>query len=122
MANFENQSSTKVIQTILEKVIVTTKPNLERLKYVKQLEILSILRKLQTQVVNQSKTMALIYNIEDDLRYQQGLEKGLKKGELEKAKRAIKNLLSTSLTHQQIADSLEVSIDLVKEIANQSKK
>ncbi len=118
MANFENQSSTKVIQTILEKVIVTTKPNLERLKYVKQLEILSILRKLQTQVVNQSKTMALIYNIEDDLRYQQGLEKGLKKGELEKAKRAIKNLLSTSLTHQQIADSLEVSIDLVKEIAN----
>ncbi len=58
--------------------------------------------------------MALIFPIEKDIRFQQGRQ--------EKAKEAIKNLLSTNLSHQQIADCLEVPLKMVEEIAKSIKK
>ena len=52
--------------------------------------------------------------LENDIRYQQGQEK--------KATLATKNLLKLNLSHQQIADSLEVSLDFVQKIADSLKK
>ncbi len=58
--------------------------------------------------------MALLFDIEKDIRFKQGEEK--------KAREGIKNLLSTNLSHQQIADCLVVSLQMVKEIAKSIKK
>lgn len=62
--------------------------------------------------------MALTYDLENDVRYKQGEQKG----EAKKAAVATKNLLRLNLSHQQIADSLEVSLEFVKKIADSLKK
>lgn len=104
--------------------------NLQRQKTVKQLEILSTLRKLQKLIIKHLETMALTYNLENDIRFKQGEEKGIKKGiekgmeqgEEKKATIAVKNLLSSTLSHQQIADALEVSLEFVEKIAKEINK
>jgi len=53
--------------------------------------------------------MPIPYNIEDDIRFQQGFEKGFKIGREE----VIKNLLSANLSHQQIADCLKIPLKMV---------
>jgi hypothetical protein len=66
LADFENEKSEKIIEAIFNRIEATTKQNLEREKVVKQLEILSTLRKLQSQIVNQLQCMPFIYNIKND--------------------------------------------------------
>lgn len=118
LGDFGNDKTDIVIETILQRIKDTTKPNLKRQKTVKQLEILSNLRKLQQQIINHLETMALTYDIENDIRFKQGEAKG----EAKKAASAVKNLLSSSLSFQQIADALEVPLEFVEKIAKQTKK
>jgi predicted transposase/invertase (TIGR01784 family) len=119
LADFENEKSEKIIETIFNRIEATTKPNLEREKVVKQLEILSTLRKLQSQIVNQLQRMPFTYDIKNDIRYKQGREEGLEKG-IEKSIESL--LLKTDFTAKQVADILSVSSDLVKKIAKELKK
>ena len=126
LGDFGKEKTSSVIQNILQRIKDTTQPNLKRQKTVKQLEILSNIRKLQKQIITYLENMALTYDIENDIRFQQGEQKGLKKG-LEKGleKKAIttiKNLLSSNLTHQQIADAVEVPLAFVEKIAKEMKK
>jgi hypothetical protein len=114
LANFQNKKPEIVIESILKKIIDTTKPNLAQLKYVKQLEILSNLRDLQDEVITQSKNMALIYNLEKDIRFKQGEGKGLAT--------AAKRMLLANFTVQQVVDVLKVPKEMVEEIAKSIKK
>ncbi len=118
MANFKNKKPEIVIQSILKRIINLTEPNLKQLKYVKQLEILSILRDLQDEIITQSKNMALIFPIEKDIRFKQGKEEG----ETKKAILAIKALVEANVSPQKIADSLQVSLEFVKKVVDSLKK
>jgi len=62
--------------------------------------------------------MALTYDLENDIRYQQGE----KIGEEKKSITAIKNLIRLNLSHQQIADSLEVSLEFVEKVVKELSK
>lgn len=62
--------------------------------------------------------MALTYDIENDIRFKQGIEKGA----LTKATIAVKNLLQLGLSKQQIAKSLEVSLEFVEDVVRKIKK
>lgn len=118
LADFGKDDSITVIDTILSKIKSITKPNLQQQKCVKQLEILSILRNLQTQIINRLEAMALTYNIEDDVRFQQGEEKGEKKGMIT----AVKRMLAANFSIQQVVDVLKVSKEFVEAIAKSIKK
>ncbi len=90
-------------------------------KYVKQLEILSNLRNLLNEVVLKIEAMPIHYNLETDVRYQQGTAKGIEKGieiGAEKAKRLfVENLLrQTDFSDEKIAHIANVTVELVEEI------
>lgn len=65
-----------IIQRLKEKIFEETKYS----KYIRQLEILSQLRDLQSIVIEEENKMAFIYDIEKDLRFKQGLNRGLEQG------------------------------------------
>ena len=98
-----------------------------KLKAVKQLEVLSGLRNLQTIIVELiPKIMALDYDIRKDLRYQQGLEQGEKIGEKIGEKKCLKEkqdkviialIKKGKLSRIEIAEVTEVTLDYVNDLA-----
>jgi predicted transposase/invertase (TIGR01784 family) len=122
LGNFGESKETEVITKLLNRLKTVPLETSERSKYVVQLEILSSLRNLQTEVIHQiGKIMALKYNIKEDLRYKEGLEDGLEKGVeegklAERKKLIIQLLKSGKLSAQEIAESLEVEFAEVEAI------
>ncbi len=114
LANFQNKKPEIIISSILQRIIKLTKPNLQQLKYVKQLEILSLLRDLQEETLNQSKNMALIFPIEKDIRFKQGKE--------QQAVLAIKGFAEQNVPKEKIAEYLQVSLEFVEKIIKSIKK
>ena len=114
LANFQNKKPEIIISSILQRIIKITKPNLQQLKYVKQLEILSLLRDLQEETLNQSKNMALIFPIEKDIRFKQGKE--------QQAVLAIKGFIEQNVPKEKIAEYLQVSLEFVEKIIKSMKK
>ncbi|PIY10169.1 MAG: hypothetical protein COZ18_06590 [Flexibacter sp. CG_4_10_14_3_um_filter_32_15] len=114
LANFQNKKPEIVIQSILQRIINLTEPNLKQLKYVRQLEILSLLRDLDKETLNQTKNMALIFDIEKDHLFKKGEGKGIAI--------AAKRMLLANFTIQQVADVLKVPKEMVEEIAKSIKK
>ena len=65
--------------------------------------------------------MPIVYDLETDIRYIQGMNKGEARGEARGVEQTInasikKQLLMKILTNQQIADSLDVPIERVEKI------
>lgn len=61
-----------------------------------------------------SEKMALVYDLETDVRFRQGVERGIERG----IEQFIEKLLRKGLlTHEQIADVAEVSLERVQAIA-----
>jgi predicted transposase/invertase (TIGR01784 family) len=90
-----------------------------------QLEILSNLRNLQTQIVKQISAMPITFDIKKDLRYQQGkeegieegiekgIEKGIQKGRDEEINDVIRNARKNGISINLIADILNISVNEV---------
>ena len=71
----------EIIRKILFKLRTLLQHNSEELnRKITQLEIIGDLRNVQQIIVEEENKMALTYNIERDIRYRQGLEKGLESG------------------------------------------
>lgn len=84
-----------------------------------QLEILSNLRNLQTEIIKQLSTMSIAYDVRTDLRYLQGKEE---EGEEAKNRKTIINLLENGLLSvKDIAKIAEVSLEYVLEIQKSVK-
>jgi hypothetical protein len=114
LADFGKQSSETVIKNILQKIKDLPIENSIQKKTVIRLEVLSKLRKLQSQIIEQLNAMALTYNIEEDLRYKQG--------EMKRAIESITEMLKDGLAYEKIAKYAKVSKEFVEEIAKQIKK
>jgi hypothetical protein len=85
------------------------------------LEVLSNLRNFQSIIIKYLETMPIVYNLETDIRYQQGKGKGkevgIELGEGNQKLKSIKNLIrSKLLTNQQIAAIEEVAVEFVENI------
>ncbi|WP_420264420.1 hypothetical protein [Candidatus Magnetominusculus dajiuhuensis] len=50
-------------------------------RYIRQVEVLSQLRNLQDEVCKEAEAMALVYDLEKDVRFRQGRERGMVEGE-----------------------------------------
>jgi hypothetical protein len=73
---------------------------------------------MQEEIIKQLEIMALTYDLENDIRFQQGVEKGIET----KTIKAIKKMLSDNFTNEQIAKYLEVTVEFVKKVADSLKK
>jgi hypothetical protein len=110
LANFGNDKSEDVIKIVFQRLKTLPTDTLKREKCLRQLEILSKLRNLQKEIIKQLEIMALTYDLENDIRFQQGVEKGIET----KTIKAIKKMLSDNFTNEQIAKYLEVTVEFVK--------
>lgn len=120
LADFGKDKPQTVIDAILEKILIVTEPNLKREKTVRQLEILSKLRKLQAQIIKSLNNMALTYDIKNDIRYKEGKLEGKEEG-IEMTISVI-NLLNSKFSQKQIAENLKISLETVQKIINSLKK
>lgn len=68
------------IHDILQRIKDLVPDETLRGKYIRQVEVLSQLRNLQNEVCKEAEDMALVWDIEKDVRFRQGLEKGLEEG------------------------------------------
>jgi predicted HTH domain antitoxin len=119
LADFDRQAPEDVIAELLKHLKTTTQETLRLEKCVKQLEILSNLRNLQSEIINQLETMALKYDLEKDLRYKQGEQVGEEK----KTKKMIIALLEQKqLSFQQIAEVADVPLSYIEKIAAELKE
>ncbi len=118
LANFGADKPEAVVKTVLTKLKSLPTETLRREKCVKQLEILSNLRNLQAEIIKQLENMALTYDLENDIRFKQGIEKGIEKEKII----IIQSLLAEKMSIEKIAKITKTSIDFVKKIAKEIKK
>ncbi|MCS6796326.1 MAG: hypothetical protein NZ516_10240 [Raineya sp.] len=125
LANFGSQNPEQVADKILSKLKTLPLETFQKQKSVVQLEVLANLRNLQEIVTKLVEKMALTYNLENDVRFRQGveigIEKGLRKGEYRKTIIAIKEMLADNFPLEKIAKYLHVSVDFVKQVAEKLK-
>ena len=83
LADFKGKKPEDVIREIARKLKELEKGGLRLGKYLRQFEILSKLRKLQNKTTKILDSMAFAYDLETDVRFLQGVEKGVTKGRKE---------------------------------------
>ena len=137
LGDFHGITPKKAVKQILDKIYKIAPLPLQFGKYARQLEVLSNLRNFQLIIIKYLETMPIVYNLETDIRYQQGkgkgmeegiekgiekgieegIEKGIEKGVINQKLKSIKNLIrSKLLTNQQIAAIEEVAVEFVENI------
>ena len=83
LADFGEEAPQKAAQTIVSELSQLCSSNFD--KYARQLEIFAKLRNLQPIIIELLEDMALYYDLETDIRFLQGKEKGVAEG-MEKGK------------------------------------
>ena len=123
LSNFKRSEVDTIIPEILRKLISLTNNKRKFRRYVRQLEILSNLRDVQSLTIKYAEAMSITYNIETDVRYQQGIEKGTERGAKNKEESMILSLLqSRLLSDEQIAEVADTSLANIRKIKKQLKK
>ncbi|MCS6906016.1 MAG: hypothetical protein RML72_00710 [Bacteroidia bacterium] len=128
LANFGEKAAQEVAWEIITQLRSITCTKAEFEKYVKQLEVLSKLRNLQELIVTTLEAMALQYDLETDIRYQQGIEKGRAEGKIEgkiegkmegKVEDAI-NAIQLGLSDELIARITNLPIEQIQVLRKES--
>lgn len=118
LGNLGKESPQKAIQHILTTIKANETSQLALGRFFRQVEVLSKLRNIQHQVIKQIEAMAIVYDLETDIRYLQGKKKGAEeeaaRGRQEAKREDVMGVLRLGvLTNEQIAQALNVSIDFV---------
>ena len=124
LANFDTERPEQVIRLILKR-LQQLAPNGNALqKYLHQLRIFSNLRKLQPEIIEEIKDMAIPYQIfENDPLFKEGLAKGRKEKEAETKKNIVVRLLHIGvLTIDQIAEAANVTVTYVRQLQDNMRK
>ena len=128
LCDFEEKSSEDMIETILIRLKKLAKDELDMGKYLKQLEVLSKLRKLQEKTITKINSMGLIYDLETDIRYLQGKAKGEAKGDKKATERTKKEFIVElfkrfpNLPMEEIAEMVKTPLESVARILNEYKE
>ena len=109
LANFGTNKPEDIVRNILTRIQNLIGNGLKLQKYARQLQILSMLRKLQPQTNKIIQDMAFTIDIRDDIYYRQGLSDATEKA-------IIKMLTDSDLTIEQIANFLSVTVEAVIEL------
>lgn len=80
LGDFRKEPAEGVIRSILERLKRVVKGELSLEKYIRQLNVLSGLRKLHELTVKTIEAMPITYDISTDFLYKKGKEEGLREG------------------------------------------
>ena len=124
LANKDDLSSEEIIQLILKRLVHLRGDSLATRKFIKQLEIISKLRNLQPLTTKTVDNMNISFDITTDVRFKQGLEKGIEQGAALKMTIAIINILKEKIIidSERIALVFDVSVQFVETTKKALKK
>ena len=124
LCDYHGDKPTDVIHQILLRLRELSNRGVRIDKYIQQLEVISKLRSLQEETTLQSEQMALTYNLTEDIRYKQGEEQGIEKGEkkgreltrIETLRKMLlsKPFLANLITYEDIAEVTGFSLEEVE--------
>ncbi|MBF0554027.1 MAG: hypothetical protein HQK96_05640 [Nitrospirae bacterium] len=80
LCNYQKKGVKIFIREILSRLRELVPEETLRGKYIRQVEVLSQLRDLQGEVSEEAEEMALVYDLERDIRFKQGRERGMLEG------------------------------------------
>ncbi|MCU0347477.1 MAG: hypothetical protein MUC59_11065 [Saprospiraceae bacterium] len=134
LANREELSGAEIVDLIVERLIALRGQKRELNKFIKQLKVLSILRKLHDETIKKVKNMeaskefvaairndsVFIMGMEEGM--EKGLEKGMEEGEYRKNIIGIRNMTYKKFEGDVIAELLAVPVSLVLDVQKQLKK
>jgi predicted transposase YdaD len=134
LCKYERKDAPKIIRQILDKLRLKAQNERELNEFATDLEILSQLRTLQSEIKKQIQKMPIIYDLKKDIRFKEGVEYGLEKGlekgeargeargELKKARLiSIRLLKQGVLSPAMIAEGLDMPLSFVLAIQEELK-
>ena len=131
LGNFGKEKPVELVRKILERLQELSGNRTKLRKYLYQLTILSRLRNLENETIEQTENMPIVIDIERDGLYQRGMAKGIEKGiekgmekgiekGMEKAKeeklRNARKLKQSGVAINVIAQSLGLTAEEVKKL------
>jgi predicted transposase YdaD len=125
LCDFKEEEIQVVLHKIITRLQALSKDDITLQKYIRQILLLSRLRNLTTLTTQTLKDMAIVYDIEKDPLYKEGVLKGElrgelrgeQKGELRKTIQGVKKALEKKrFTLEEIADVFEVKLDFILKV------
>jgi predicted transposase YdaD len=135
LGEYPREQSEAVLRLLVRRLRSVSQNANQLSKYLKQLIIIARLRKLEELTIKIATEMPIHYDIETDYLYLQGLEKGIARGMEKGVKEGIEKgiekerlkaehekftiaekMLKAGLPAPQVAEFLNLSLDLVKQI------
>ncbi|MCB0593999.1 MAG: hypothetical protein H6557_04085 [Lewinellaceae bacterium] len=123
LADFKKKPPEVAIRSIVKRLQKVAKGELSLEKYIRQLNVLSGLRKLHELTIKTIKTietMPITYDIETDFLYKKGKEEGLKEGfeagEERKEYIFVERGRKKGMTAEEIAELADMPVERVKAI------
>lgn len=113
LSNYPIQQTESILRLIVKQLRVVCRNKSELSKYLKQLIILSRLRKIENLTIKITEEMPIVYDIKTDYLYQQGM---ITKDYENKVNFVKKLLLDSTHTDKEIANFADVTIEFVQEI------
>ena len=119
LGNFGKEKPVELVRKILERLQELSGNRTKLRKYLYQLTILSRLRNLENETIEQTENMPIVIDIEKDGLYRRGMAKGIEKG-IEKAKEEklqnAKKLKESGVAIDIIVQSLNLTAEEVKKL------
>ena len=122
LSKYPKEEAENIFRKVIEKLLSLVKNKAKFSKYLKQILILSRLRKLEDITLKILDDMPIHYEIETDALYLRGVEKGAAKKEFEKDYLFVKDLLlDTNFDNARIAKLARVTIEFVEKVKAELK-
>lgn len=120
LSNYPKEEAEIIIQKVCRKLLSLVKNKAKFSKYLKQVLVLSRLRKLEDITIKILDDMPITYDIETDALYLRGIEKGAAKKEQEDKYLFVKDLLlETVFDSSKIARLARVTIGFVEKVKSE---
>ena len=117
LADYPPEKAESVLRLTLQQLKTACRNKSELSKFIKQLVILSRLRKIENLTIKITEEMPITYDIETDYLYKKGIEKGIEKDKIE----VICNARLEGMSIEVIARIVNLSPERVRQILDSRK-
>ena len=135
LSDYGNEKPVDIIRFVMRRLQEVSGDEIKLRKYIRQLTILSRLRKLESETIKQVENMPITYDIKNDYWYkegrqegkeegkQEGKQEGRQEGKQEKEREIIlKMLQSGSFSEKEVAGFVGVPVTYVEQLKRELKK
>ncbi|WP_420265114.1 hypothetical protein [Candidatus Magnetominusculus dajiuhuensis] len=119
LCNYQKKGVKIFIREILNRLNELVQEETLRGKYVRQVEVLSQLRDLQNEVSEEAENMAIAYDMERDVRFRQGRERGMLEGIEKGVEKGIKKGIAQGMLEgiekgieKGLTEAIELALDI----------